>query len=86
MVSVTTWAWGTALLALACFAILTLQRVYNAVNSPLRDVPGPFLAKLSRFWLLKTIAGRKFHEVNVYLHKKYGTPPPSLFGNKETLR
>ena len=46
--------------------------LYQAYATPLRDIPGPWLAKFTRFWLFKAVAGRSFHLVNIDLHRKYG--------------
>ena len=48
------------------------KRVYNAYTSPLRDVPGPWLARVTRFWLAKAIAAGDFEQTNIKLHQKYG--------------
>lgn len=58
-----------ALLALIPY---TLYTIYQAYATPLRSVPGPFLAKFTRLWLAKAIASRKFDKINIELHRKYG--------------
>lgn len=59
-----------AVLVLAVFKILC--RVYSALSSPLRDAPGPFMARFTRLWKLSAIYGGRFEEINVQLHQKYG--------------
>ncbi|KAK4690313.1 hypothetical protein P7C71_g6448, partial [Lecanoromycetidae sp. Uapishka_2] len=49
-----------------------LYTIYQAYATPLRSVPGPFLAKFTRLWLAKAIASRKFDQINIELHRKYG--------------
>ena len=52
---------------------LVLRTLYKAYATPLRDIPGPLLlAKYTRFWLCKAINSRKYHEINVSIHRKYG--------------
>ncbi|KAL9620420.1 MAG: hypothetical protein Q9160_005005 [Pyrenula sp. 1 TL-2023] len=49
--------------------LITLLRL---LRSPLRDVPGPFLARWTRLWYLKEVAKARFEITNIDLHKKYG--------------
>lgn len=49
--------------------------VYNAfqiIFDPLRDIPGPFLARFTRLWYLLELYKGKFEITNIELHKKYG--------------
>ena len=57
-----------------CLAILPwfIQTLYNAYATPLRGVPGPWLAKFTRIWLFRAINSRKFERINLHLHQKYG--------------
>lgn len=63
-----------ALLPIVTGSILILfaLRLYRALASPLRDVPGPFLARFTRLWKLYTIYSGRFEQINILLHKKYG--------------
>lgn len=49
-----------------------LGRIVLYYISPLRDIPGPFLAKFSRSWLLKEIWCGTAFTTNRDLHLKYG--------------
>lgn len=60
---------GLVVLGSSLYVIYTLIR---AAIDPLRDVPGPLLARFSRLWYLGTIYKGEFELVNVALHKKYG--------------
>ena len=51
------------------------KRLYTAYTSPLRDIPGPWLARVTRFWLAKAIARGDFEKTNIKLHQKYGIIP-----------
>ncbi len=47
--------------------------LYQCFFSPLANVPGPLLAKLTRFWLVhKTLKGNLHREL-VHLHSLYGS-------------
>lgn len=62
--------------AYICFGSLFLYAIfrtlYCAYATPLRDIPGPWLAKFTRIWLFRAINSRRFNEINIQLHKKYG--------------
>ncbi|KAF4458285.1 Cytochrome P450, partial [Fusarium albosuccineum] len=42
------------------------------VTSPLRNIPGPFLARFSRLWYLYQSYAGNFHLKNIELHRKHG--------------
>ena len=54
-----------------------LLHIYRYFTSPLRSVPGPFVARFTDLWYLKQVQDGCFEKVNRELHKKYGllTPP-----------
>jgi hypothetical protein len=52
--------------------VKVLSRLSFVTTSPLRRVPGPFLARFTRFWYLKAVARGDFEKTNVELHKRYG--------------
>ncbi|PMD27974.1 cytochrome P450 [Hyaloscypha hepaticicola] len=49
-----------------------LYSIFRALSTPLRGIPGPFLARFTRFWKLKEIYKGHFEKTNVKLHRKYG--------------
>jgi len=58
-----------ALLAIIFFVIRPIVR---ALVSPLRTVPGPFLARFTRLWELHVVRKHDFAAYSIALHKKYG--------------
>lgn len=42
------------------------------ILDPLRDIPGPLLARFSRLWYLFAIYKGNFEFINIELYKKYG--------------
>ncbi len=46
--------------------------IYNIYFHPLRAVPGPFLAKISRWWLFALEMRGNPHTEILELHQKYG--------------
>ena len=50
----------------------SLYTIYQAYATPLRNIPGPWLAKFTRLWLFRAIASRKWDQINIELHRKYG--------------
>ncbi|KAF1930580.1 pisatin demethylase [Didymella exigua CBS 183.55] len=63
-------------LVLTVFALgaiaLVFQYVVAYLNSPLKSIPGPFLAKFSNIWRLYNHYGQTHIETQKELHKKYG--------------
>ena len=49
-----------------------LRVLFKAYATPLRDIPGPWLAKFTRFWYAKAIGSRNFQKTNLDLHRQYG--------------
>lgn len=55
------------------FAVLTfLRSIYYRHLHPLAKVPGPFLASVSRLWLLYHALQGKQHLIHMATHRKYG--------------
>ncbi|KAK5058837.1 hypothetical protein LTR84_011101 [Exophiala bonariae] len=68
---------SNALPALGSLVILVpllaiIWRVWRALATPLRDLPGPFTARFTRLWYLKNVWRGDFEKVNVRLHQRYG--------------
>ena len=53
-------------------AALTLYFLLQFILDPLRDVPGPFLARFTRLWYFIELYKGSFELTNIELHKKYG--------------
>jgi hypothetical protein len=49
-----------------------LYSAFRAILSQLRGIPGPFLARFTRFWKLREIYKGSFEKTNTKLHQKYG--------------
>ena len=47
----------------------------RALLSPLRHVPGPFLARFTDLWYFWNVRKGSFENLNLDLHKKYGMIP-----------
>jgi hypothetical protein len=57
------------LLLLLGFGGYTIYQVYF---HPLRDIPGPFLAKLTRWWQAYEVWAGAAEKTEIALHEKYG--------------
>lgn len=66
---------GVLVLLSVLTVLSVVQRVYKASTAPLRHLPGPLLARFSRWWLFGAIGSRNFQNININLHKKYGASP-----------
>lgn len=67
-----------AVVVASALGLITWQHVRN----PLRDVPGPFLARWTDWWYMWHLFRGDFERVNQDLHKKHGeqTQCPFPFG------
>lgn len=52
--------------------LAVIWRVWRALATPLRDLPGPFTARFTRLWYLKNVWRGDFEKVNIRLHQRYG--------------
>lgn len=62
----------TACLFLLVSAILYLAVIFPMFLSPLRDVPGPYLYRISRYWALNGQRTHKWISTVYQLHQEYG--------------
>jgi hypothetical protein len=70
------------ILAITALCVSRLLYVlFQAAKSPLRSVPGPFLARFTRLWIFRRYAAADFHNDNIQLHRKYGTPYSTIHLN-----
>lgn len=53
-------------------AILIVYHLVKTLFSPLRNVPGPTLARFTRLWELYQNFRGQFEHVTIALHKRYG--------------
>lgn len=54
-------------------AALIIYLLIQFILDPLRDIPGPFLARFTRLWYLIEIYKGSFELTEIELHKKYGS-------------
>ena len=59
-------------IVLALVAIQASRAILRARLSPLKKVPGPFLARYTRLWELLSVVRGKLHRETVELHQKFG--------------
>lgn len=60
---------GVSLFAVGALLVYFLVQF---ILDPLRDIPGPFLARFTRLWYLAEIYKGSFELTEIKLHKKYG--------------
>lgn len=53
-------------------SLLILYHFVQYVIDPLRSIPGPFLARFTRWWYFIEIYNGSFEVTNIELHKRYG--------------
>ena len=62
----------SSVLVSMAIAAIVVRALFQAYRTPLRDIPGPWLAKFTRLWLLRAYASRSFQKTNLDLHRKLG--------------
>jgi hypothetical protein len=60
-------------LSVAITSYWIIWTVYSRFFHPLSKYPGPFLASLSRAWIVFQVAGAHAEKTQRELHAKYGT-------------
>ena len=60
------WALASIIFARVVFSL------YKYYSSPLRDIPGPLLARITSFWYFFKVYRGCFEKENIELHRKYG--------------
>jgi hypothetical protein len=53
-------------------ALLTIYLTYTNFAHPLSSIPGPFLARFSRLWLIQHSLTGDLHTTMIALHVRYG--------------
>ena len=59
-------------LVFLAFTLFLVKWAFDLVTDPLKDVPGPFLARFTKLWLLRQYVKGDFEKTNVELHEKFG--------------
>ncbi|PMD47216.1 putative P450 monooxygenase [Hyaloscypha variabilis F] len=62
----------TLYLLLATLAVIICYVFYQFFLSPLRNVPGPYLARFTRLWELNSLRAGNFQRTQIAYHEKYG--------------
>lgn len=63
---------STTSLILVVVGLYIGYSVLQVIIDPLRDIPGPFLARFTRLWYLREVYKGSFEFTNIDLHKNYG--------------
>jgi len=72
------WWYGIGVFYKASTVVALLVLFYSCklildiVTDPLRDVPGPLLARFTRLWEMHQLRKGRFEQVNIDLHRRYG--------------
>lgn len=62
----------TAYLVFLSLGIWLANKILQAIRSPLRSIPGHFLARFTRLWYFKEVWTGTFPWTNIDLHQKHG--------------
>jgi hypothetical protein len=63
----------TTMISQAAVAVVALILAHAWLISPLRHIPGPFLARFTNLWKLFSVLGRSAEQRQRQLHDHYGT-------------
>jgi hypothetical protein len=58
--------------AIAAAVLVALNWIRKVATDPLKNVPGPTLARYSRLWLLREYFRGDYHNTDIELHRKHG--------------
>jgi hypothetical protein len=59
--------------AFVAAGLVLLYVLHTRYATPLRKIPGPFLASISKLWLVQKTRGLQRQKVDLWLRKKYGS-------------
>jgi hypothetical protein len=62
----------TPWISLIILFFVLANRLRRIFTPGLRDIPGPYLARVTRLWNLANVASGKLHEKTITAHKTYG--------------
>ena len=65
-------SFSSVLTSISIFVLGALYVIYTRDFTPLRSIPGPFLASISKLWIFNQQRGYQRQKVDINLHKKYG--------------
>lgn len=65
--------WIIAYAGILLFLTHLSWKLYQELISPLADIRGPFIARLTRTWYFWRVTRGKFEQDNLALHRKYGS-------------
>jgi hypothetical protein len=63
-------SWSIILLCVVLTYLV--HNILQCILDPLRHVPGPLVARFTRFWYLYKIAQGDFERTNLALHERFG--------------
>lgn len=83
---------ATAIFVVGVVVVLgSLYILYVREGTPLRSIPGPFFASITKLWIFQQQRGYQRHRVDIDLHRKYGpivriAPSEVLVSSPQSLK
>lgn len=61
--------------ALVLVGLVVMRAIFRRYWTPIRDIPGPFVASISKLWQVYQLWKGHIEEELIHLHKKHGMIP-----------
>ena len=61
--------------ALVLVGLVVMRSIFRRYWTPIRDIPGPFVASISKLWQVYQLWKGHIEEELIHLHKKHGMIP-----------
>lgn len=79
------------LAAIFAVCLATAYSLYVSNATPLRKIPGPFLARITKLWIVNITRQHRRHVHDISLHQHYGpvvriAPKEVLFASPNAVR
>jgi hypothetical protein len=61
--------------AIVAVLLIVGNQLRIIIQDPFKKIPGPLLARFSRFWLFNQYIKGNYHNTDIDLHRKHGMAP-----------
>jgi hypothetical protein len=72
LLNFTPGGYGFSTISMAAGSVGLIYLIWMHEATPLKKIPGPFMARFSKLWMVYKTRQLKRHELDLELHKTYG--------------